>query len=95
MSDAIAGSELSGSPRKGHTYSTQDLTWTKCQQGWALYCVGRKEPVLHVIPDEKYPGLMWRIRRLEGPLSDMVNLTRARDGAISVALGILNGRRGG
>jgi hypothetical protein len=82
--------------RRGHIYSTQDLTWNKCQEGWALHCVGRKEPVLHVIPDEKYPSLMWRIRRRpEGTLSDMVNLTRARDGAISVALGVLNGRRGG
>jgi hypothetical protein len=34
-----------------------------CEQGWAFQCVGRKEPVLHVVPEEKYPGVMWRIRR--------------------------------
>jgi len=40
----------------------------------------RKPPRLdpRIIPDAKYPG-MYRIRRPDGSLSDMVNLTRARD----------------
>jgi hypothetical protein len=34
---------------------------------------------------------MWRIERPDGTLSDMVNLTRAQDAALSAALSILNG----
>jgi DTW domain-containing protein YfiP len=33
---------------------------------------------LRIVPDATYPG-MYRIRRPDGSLSDMVNLTRARD----------------
>jgi hypothetical protein len=36
-----------------------------------------------VIPDERYPG-MYRIRLPDGRLTDMVNLTRARDGLAAV-----------
>ena len=36
---------------------------------------------------------MWRIRHLDGRLFDMVNLSRAKDAAISAALGILNRSR--
>jgi len=43
-----------------------------------------------VEPDSKYPGIMWRIRFLDGRLSDMVNLSRAKDAAISCALRSLN-----
>jgi hypothetical protein len=35
-------------------------------------------------PDSKWPG-MWRVR-CGGSISDMVNLSRAKDAAISVAL---------
>jgi hypothetical protein len=40
----------------------------------------RKPPELdpRIVPDAKYPG-MYRIRRPDGSLSDMVNLARARD----------------
>jgi hypothetical protein len=47
----------------------------------------RTEPVqmkfgdYEVVPDEKYPGVMYRVRRPDGTLTDMVNLTRARDAA--------------
>jgi hypothetical protein len=34
---------------------------------------------------------MRRIRHLDGRLSDMINLSRAKDAATSLALGILNG----
>jgi len=39
-----------------------------------------KKPVLdpRIVPDEHWPG-MYRIRRPDGSLSDMLNLTRARD----------------
>jgi hypothetical protein len=40
----------------------------------------RKRPTLHprVVPDQKWPG-MYRVRQPDGSLSDMVNLTRAKD----------------
>jgi hypothetical protein len=40
-------------------------------------------------PDAEWPG-MWRVRLLNGRPTDMVNLTRARDAAITLALGALN-----
>ena len=36
-----------------------------------------------IAPDSKWPG-MWRVRR-GGPISDMVNLSRAKDAAIAIA----------
>ena len=40
----------------------------------------RKPPKLdpRIVPDSKWPG-MYRIRRPDGSLSDMANLTRCRD----------------
>jgi hypothetical protein len=32
----------------------------------------------HIVPDPKWPG-MYRIKRPDGSLSDMANLTRCRD----------------
>jgi hypothetical protein len=45
----------------------------------------RKAPKLdpRVVPDEHWPG-MFRIRRPDGSLSDMVNLTRVRDALCSI-----------
>ena len=34
-----------------------------------------------IVPDQKYPT-MWRVRRPDGTLSDMVNRTRAKDAAM-------------
>jgi hypothetical protein len=44
-----------------------------------------------ITPDIKYPS-MWRVRYPDGSLSDIVNLTRARDGARCLALAVLNTR---
>ena len=44
----------------------------------------RKFTGIRVISDEKYPR-MWRISGVGGELSDMVNLTRAKDAAITWA----------
>jgi hypothetical protein len=38
----------------------------------------------HIVPDKTYPG-MWRVVRLDGSLSDMVNKTRAKDVAWGLA----------
>jgi hypothetical protein len=37
-----------------------------------------------VVPDGKWPT-MWRVRMRDGCLTDMVNLTRAKDAAIAYA----------
>ena len=42
-----------------------------------------------VVQDKKYPT-MWRVDRLDGTLSDMVNLSRAKDAARGFALSVLN-----
>jgi hypothetical protein len=42
-----------------------------------------------ILPDEKWPG-MWRVQLHGGHLSDMVNLTRAKDAAVTLAYGALS-----
>ena len=44
--------------------------------------------VATIEPDSKWPG-MWRVRR-GGVISDLLNLSRAKDAAISIALSDLN-----
>ena len=43
-------------------------------------------------PDLTWPG-MWRVRLPDGHLTDVVNRSRAKDGASSLALGVLNRER--
>jgi hypothetical protein len=50
----------------------------------ALYYGRSKTPLAWVKPDERYPS-MWRIHWPDGEVSDMVNLTRARDAAVAGA----------
>jgi hypothetical protein len=66
-------------------YSNQLLTW----RGNLLH-LGRCK-LAEIVQDDRYPT-MWRVRRADGTLSDMLNLTRARDAARGMALGILNGQ---
>jgi len=42
-----------------------------------------------IVPDNTWPG-MWRVRIPDGHLTDIVNLTRAKDVAQSLALAVLN-----
>jgi hypothetical protein len=49
----------------------------------------RRRLVASVDPDSKYPN-MWRVRLPSGHVSDMVNLTRAKDAAVCLALAELN-----
>jgi hypothetical protein len=58
-------------------------------EGWALHCYGRHGAVLHVVPHTTYFDL-WRVRLPDGALTNMANLTRARDAAASIALAMLN-----
>jgi hypothetical protein len=62
-----------------------DVRWN--WQGPRLY-IGTKT-VAVIVPDTVYAG-MWRIRRADGSLSDMANLTRARDATIAMVLRELN-----
>ena len=53
-----------------------------------LFLFGRKR-VAGVVLDGKYPD-MWRVQRPDGSLTDMVNLTRAKDAAMALAVDWLN-----
>lgn len=46
--------------------------------------IGNKRTGITVFPDSEWPN-MWRIKNKEGRVSDMVNLTRAKDAAVSWA----------
>jgi len=48
--------------------------------------VGRRRTI-QIERDSKY-SQMWRVRLPDGSLSDMVNLTRAKDAALDIAEGI-------
>jgi hypothetical protein len=64
-------------------YKSRDLSWC----GNDLRCAGKT--VVSIVPDQTYAG-MWRVAHPDGRLSDMVNRTRAKDAAVTIALGILN-----
>jgi hypothetical protein len=66
------------------------LIWCHTTDRRLLLCHGRgRNPLVTVEPDSKYTG-MYRIRFPDGGLSDMVNLTRAKDAALAFALRALN-----
>src|SRR5215471_11009801 len=58
-----------------------DLTWKRDK----LYRNGSTRPLISIEPDSKYPD-MWRVRLLDGSLSDMVSRVRAKDAATCIAL---------
>ena len=47
--------------------------------------------VASIVPDTAWPA-MWRVSLPGAPLTDMVNRTRAKDAAMSLALAGLNAR---
>jgi hypothetical protein len=49
-----------------------------------LHYGSSKNQLAKIVPDSNWSG-MWRIAWPDGRLSDMVNLTRARDAAIAIA----------
>jgi hypothetical protein len=65
-------------------YGHKDLHW----KDNGLY-LGTRLTGYGVVQDERYPS-MWRVRYPDGSLSDIVNRTRARDGARCLALAVLN-----
>jgi hypothetical protein len=44
--------------------------------------VGRKWSGIRIVPDAKYPRIMWRVEYPDGTLSEMVNRARAKDVAV-------------
>jgi hypothetical protein len=65
------------------------LHWRHVDNRWCLYHAGNQTPLVTVEPDSTYAG-MYRIRFPDDRLSDMVNLTRAKDAASALALRSLN-----
>lgn len=69
-----------------HCFGTNELVW----DGLRLRLRTVDGPVMATVEeDANWPG-MWRVR-FGGKLSDMANLSRAKDAAISLALSKLNG----
>lgn len=66
-------------------YRSKDFVWKNNH----LYGKGRAESLVSVVQDWKYTT-MWRVRTSDGALSDQVNLTRAKDAAVSIVLRGLN-----
>src|SRR5260370_12708269 len=58
------------------------LTWTRAAKDLALHVGKSRNPLLHVVPDKRWPH-MWRIRHRDNSLSDLLNSTRAKDAAQS------------
>jgi hypothetical protein len=63
--------------------------WQQSDAGWKLMCSGGA--VAEVVPDLKFPT-MFRVKIPGMPPSDIVNLTRAKDAALSLADAVLDGR---
>jgi len=78
---------VAGGAAMTHNYASSELNWN----GDRL-CLGDRE-IVRVIRDAAYPR-MWRVRKPDHRLTDMVNKTRAKDAAYGYALGALNEGRG-
>jgi hypothetical protein len=61
----------------------RSLAWRKVGKGWQLFARGRRFG--KVIPDSNYPG-MWRIPLSGGRVSDMANLSWARNAVLDAAI---------
>jgi hypothetical protein len=59
----------------------RDMTWN----GDTLHRKGSSRLLIRIEQDATYPT-MWRVRRPDGTLSDMVNRVRAKDAAEAMAL---------
>jgi hypothetical protein len=58
------------------------LKWKRAGNGWRLFDKSRRFG--DVVPDSKYPG-MWRVVLHDGRLSDMANLSWARNAVLEAA----------
>jgi hypothetical protein len=69
-----------------HVCSRRNLVWDDKQV--RLYSI-RGRVLAAIEPDREWPG-MWRVRMPDGRLTDMLNLSRAKDAAASLALAVPN-----
>jgi hypothetical protein len=60
------------------------LARISCATEHHLHYGGSRKPIFRVVADAICPG-MWRVVLLDGSLSDMANLTRAKDAAFVMA----------
>jgi len=63
-------------------FNRRSYEWRQVGQNWELATASRV--VAQVVADALHPG-MYRVDLGDDPLSDMVNLTRAKDAALSLA----------
>ena len=83
----LGAAKEKGLPRM-RLYATHELVW----DGVTLRLGTKHGRVLALVESHTvWPGL-WRVRMPDGHFSDMVNLTRAKDAALSLALVVLNGQ---
>jgi hypothetical protein len=70
-----------------------NLSWTRGAKGFALHVGKSRKPLLHVLPDNRWPN-MRRIRYRGTSASDLLNPTRAKDTDPMQARGaeVLSGR---
>jgi hypothetical protein len=68
-------------------YAARELEWR--DNRLVVQGGGRRSPMTEIVPDAEWTD-MWRVRRLDGSLTDMVNRSRARDAAKVILLGVLN-----
>jgi hypothetical protein len=68
----------------GHVYGHEDLRW----EGHRLRLLTGR--LLATVEPDGHWAAMYRVRFPDGRLTDMVNISRARDAALCLALAALN-----
>jgi len=63
---------------------SESLARVPCGTEHHLFYGDSRKPIFRVVPDDFYPD-MWRVMHPDGSLSDMANLTRAKDAAFVMA----------
>jgi hypothetical protein len=80
---------MSDAPTSKFKFNRSFYEWRRNDAVWSLIRSGRI--VATVVPDLRLPS-MFRIKFPDGSFSDMVNLARAKDAALSLADAALDGR---
>jgi hypothetical protein len=78
-----------GAPSCKFKFNRSLYEWRRTGNVWKLICSGRV--VATVEPDHRFSS-MFRIKFPDGSISDMVNLARGKDAALSLADAALDGR---
>jgi len=89
MSRARATCAAHDAPSRKFKFNRSLYEWRRTDAVWSLIRSGRS--VATVVPDRRLPH-MFRIKLPDGSISDMLNLARAKDAALSLADASLDGR---